>query len=445
MNYFNTIHTLANIIDAHGFESTLVSYNFPLEIITSSNETVRTISDGGVVRQGIANAIGGNKTLVFTDKLTTSDGDLKRFTRSFCVIITTTPPPIVFPTIFTRQLSDLPEDVNTATLVSSKTFLPVVIHLGTTAMFDYAKTVVTSASHERVSLPPWSESLDKPVERDSLSAAFALADETLSSLLPEWVDGILGSKTVSYSSSEGGFVRFMTPHSALKSCQLISEKCSEHSVLDQDYDYISTLLYPFALRDRMSTITSSSSRSKPYLCPGCPFVEIAQSAGKDDTLYTNVNCPVAIDFFSMHRVNLREFSSLTKTSSNPSAMVFVDHLHNYSLAHKPLLGVGGVVFLDTIQSDTAKVFKPFSPSALRSNKRHAGALLFPYSCHNTPSLKAKRVIPKKCKCMANGEEPSCILKTGCPALSIVDGKAEIFSDMCVGCSGCKTPCPYGAI
>lgn len=457
MNYFNTIDTLTSIIDAHGFESTLVSYNFPLNITTSTDNNIRTVSDSGVVRQGIANAIGGNKTIVFTTKLYNSDGNLKRFTRSFCVIVTTSPPPIIFPTIFTRQLSDLSEDINTAALVSAKTSLPVVVYMGETVLFDYAQSVITSSSHERVSLPPWVEALDKPITQEALAKSFALGDEMLASALPKWVDGILGEKTVSFSSSVGSFVRFTTPHSLFDTCTLISEKVSEHSVLDRDHDYISSLLYPFNLRDRLATKTStnigSSGRgnnsvaaTEAYLCPGCPFMDIAHNAHKNDTLYTNVNCPVAIKFFNMHYVNLREFAALTKTSSDPAAMVFIDHLHNYSLADKPLLAVGGIIFLDTIQSaDSGKMFKSFSSSALKSNKRHIGALLYPYSCHNIPTLKAKKVAPKKCKCLANGSEPLCILRTGCPALAINDGKATIFPDMCVGCNGCKTPCPYGAI
>lgn len=445
MNYFNTIHTLATIIDSHGFESTLVSYDFPLEIITSNNESIRTIGSTDVVRQGIAHAIGGNKTIIFTDNLSPSDGDLKRFTRSLCVIVTTTLPPIVFPTIFTRQLSDLAEDVNAAALVSSKTFLPVVVYLGSTVLFDYAKPVATSSSHERVSLPSWSKALDKPITQSNLSGSFALADEALASMLPRWVDGILDSTTVSCSSSEGSFVRFMTPHSLLSSCQLISEKISTGNVLDHDHDYLSALLYQFDLRQRIPTDNDINNSAKAYLCPGCPFMEISQSMGKDDTLYTDVSCPPAMAFFDMHQTNLREFAALAKTSSDPSSMVFVDHLHNYSLAHKPLLAAGGIVFLDTIQGDSSKMFKAFSPSALRSSKRQKGALLFPYSCHNIAPLKAKKIIPKKCKCLANGEDPPCILNTGCPALIINNAKATILTDMCVGCSGCKISCPYGAI
>ncbi len=444
MKYSNTIDTISTIIDTHGFESTFVSYNFPIRIATANNPNLRSTTDIGVVQQGIASAIGGNKSIVFTEQLHAHDATLKRLTRSFCVIITTSAPPIAFPTIFTRQLSDLPEDVNTAVLVSSKSLIPVVIYLGSTALFDYTNEGATSSSHERVSLPPWEKALDKPVTQATLSDAQALAHKTLSSILPKWVDGILGSNVISHSSSEGSFVRFITPHSLLDTCQLINDKISAGRVIDKDEEYLSALLYPFALRQRMTTFHLKNN-NKPYLCPGCPFVEISQSVGENDSIYTNVNCPEAIQFFKLNPVNLREFSSLATTSKNPSSMIFVDHLHNYSTADKHLLSSGGIIFLNTVGGDTNKTFKAFSPSALKSNKRQTSALLFPYSCHSIPNNKAKKVLPKKCKCTANGEEPTCLINTGCPALVLQDGKVTIFPDICVGCSGCKISCPYGAI
>ncbi len=445
MKYSNTIDTISTIIDSHGFESTFVSYNFPIKIATANNQNLRSTTDTGVVQQGIASAIGGNKSIVFTEQLQAHDANLKRLTRSFCVIITTTPPPIVFPTIFTRQLSDLPEDVNTAALVSSKSLIPVVIYLGTTALFDYTNETTTSSSHERVSLPPWEQALDKPVTQATLSDAQALAHETLSTILPKWVDGILGNEIVSHSSSEGSFVRFITPHAISDTCQLINDKISAGRVIDKDEEYLSALLYPFNLRQRMTTFhLKNNDNNKSYLCPGCPFVEISESVGENNSIYTNVNCPEAIRFFNLNTVSLGEFSSLASTSKDPSSMVFVDHLHNYSSADKHLLAAGGIVFLNTV-GDTSKSFKMFSPSALKSIKRQTSALLFPYSCHNIPANKSKKVISKKCKCTANGEEPTCIINTGCPALVLQDGKVTIFSDICVGCSGCKISCPYGAI
>ena len=53
-----------------------------------------------------------------------------------------------------------------------------------------------------------------------------------------------------------------------------------------------------------------------------------------------------------------------------------------------------------------------------------------------PALK---VDPEKCR--------SCkmCMKIGCPCISMVDGKAKIDANTCVGCGLCEKMCPFGAI
>jgi len=39
---------------------------------------------------------------------------------------------------------------------------------------------------------------------------------------------------------------------------------------------------------------------------------------------------------------------------------------------------------------------------------------------------------------------SC-MKIGCPAISIIDGKAKVDSTQCVGCGVCEQLCKFGAL
>ncbi len=37
------------------------------------------------------------------------------------------------------------------------------------------------------------------------------------------------------------------------------------------------------------------------------------------------------------------------------------------------------------------------------------------------------------------------MKIGCPAISIIDGKAKVDSTQCVGCGVCEQLCKFGAL
>ena len=72
------------------------------------------------------------------------------------------------------------------------------------------------------------------------------------------------------------------------------------------------------------------------------------------------------------------------------------------------------------------------PSVIISRRPCA---LLKYVKHNKPL----EVDPEKCK--------SCkmCMKIGCPAISIVDGKAKVDATQCVGCGVCEQLCKFDAL
>ena len=65
-----------------------------------------------------------------------------------------------------------------------------------------------------------------------------------------------------------------------------------------------------------------------------------------------------------------------------------------------------------------------------------------------PCLLLKKVKHDIGMCRVNTDKcRSCkkCLKVGCPAISMKDGKADIDSTLCVGCTVCNQVCPFGAI
>ncbi|MDR2104249.1 MAG: 4Fe-4S binding protein [Deferribacteraceae bacterium] len=424
----NTTQALEEYIKNLQFSCVYAEKSFPIKvesnILSSSREAVEYL---------ISSAVVGNKAAGFFRSLPPISN--LRDTRGICVFVSLELPlNFSIPIFFCRDAATLLELFPRALKTSQDANTPVQIVLGANALHNYADTNFRIPDLDRLTPYIQSDTFTNEVDRELKNKKLSADYKDLSALLPMEPFG----ETLVFEDPLLSFPLYLFPlnikeqRDLFKGLRLINTTNSNKELF---HYFLNDLLN---MNIRIETeIQARQTETETLLCPGCPFMLFSSYLSFTDYLvFTSIPCAAVEKKLGFSLITLHEYLGINFKRLNRQT-VYIGNLSELPAAPIPSGGDYHFIFLKDTDIETT-----FPIPRLPYKLKQKVDFIFPYTCNNVKRYSRLKVNKKKCRCK---DDPTCALKTACPAFAPGEEYVFINEELCTGCRACVPACQYKAL